>query len=256
MGATVAIEVKDGLALLRLDRSHGNAINGQLVDDLLVAADRLARDGAVRGALLAASGKLFCPGLDLQELIEYDRPALRDFLKRFTRCVRALYAWPKPLVARIHGPAVAGGCVLTLCADWRVLAEQAVLGLNEVRVGLPFPYGVAMILRESVPPQVLAEVALFGRNFRGAEALASGLAHEVCAAEELDERCRARLEELAGRPQAFATSKRHLRSPVLERIDTGEEARHDDFLDGWFSAEAQERLRAVVDGLRRRSSGG
>ncbi|MHC4428546.1 MAG: enoyl-CoA hydratase/isomerase family protein [Planctomycetota bacterium] len=254
MSDTVMLEADAGLATLRMARAHGNAINGELLDDLVAACGRAEEDPDIRGVMLTGAGKLFCPGLDLIELMELDGPAMEDFLARFTRCLQTLYTFPKPMVARIHGHAVAGGCVLSLTADWRVLCEGAMVGLNEVPIGVPLPFAVTMILRESAPSPKIEEVALFGRNYRGEDAVSVGLVHETHAAEGFDEHCRARLEELAAKEdRAFSITKRYLRSPVVERIAAREEALMHEFLDSWFSPSTQERLQGVVEELRARS---
>ncbi len=255
MPRTLTLDVEQGLATLCIAREHGNAINGELVDELTAACRQAEEDAEVRGLMLAASGKLFCPGLDLQELIELDRSAMEDFLDRFNRCILALYRFPKPMLARMHGHAIAGGCVLALTADWRVLRAGARVGLNEVRVGVPFPYGVAMILREAAAR--VEEVALFGRNYEGADALSAGLVHEVHAAEEFDEHCRARLRELMDKDsRAFSITKRYLRSPTVDRILHHEQNLAHEFVDSWFSPTTQERLHGMADELRKRSKGG
>jgi len=251
---TVTLKIEGALATMRMGRPHGNAINGELADDLTRVCHEAEQDPEVRGVMLAGAGKLFCPGLDLQDLIQLDRPAMEDFLGRFTECISTLYAFSKPLLARLHGHAVAGGCVLSLTADWRVLCDGAMVGLNEVRVGVPFPYGVAMILRESVPSHKVEEVALFGRNYRADEAVAAGLVHETHPAEGFDDHCRARLEELASRdPRAFSISKRYLRSPVVERIGAHEEVLMHEFLDSWFTPGTREKMQGIVEELRNRS---
>ena len=95
--------------------------------------------------------------------------------------VWALYGLAKPVVAAVSGAAVAGGCILALCADYRVLRRGAPIGLNEVKVGVPLPWSVTRLLRASVPPQALARIALLGRNFADEEALGVGLADELVA---------------------------------------------------------------------------
>lgn len=252
MGKTVALDIENGLATLRLGRAHGNAINSDLVDDLTESFRRADADPAVRGVLLASAGKLFCPGLDLRELIELDRGEMAEFLGRFSECILTMYTFGKPLVAAIHGHAVAGGCVLTLTADWRVLREGALVGLNEVKVGVSFPFGVAMLMRESVPIAHLEEVALFGWNYEGHKALAVGLAHELHGDDGFEAYCRGRLEELAARdPRAFAVSKRYLRSATVERMRQ-DGAYAEDFLESWFSPATRAKVTAIVEGLRNR----
>jgi enoyl-CoA hydratase len=253
MAGPLTLTVDDGLATLRLSRERGNAINGTLVDELISACQQVDAAGDVRGVLLAASGKLFCPGLDLVELSQFDRRAMEHFLHRFNACVLGLFTLSKPMVAAIHGPAIAGGCVLALTADWRILVRGAVVGLNELRAGVPFPFGVAMILRQAIPGSRLDEVALFGRNYTDEQALAAGLAHELGEAEGFEARCRSRLAELADRdPQSLAVTKRYLRSQTVERIRAYDSQFTQDFLDCWFSLATRERIRAIVASLRNR----
>lgn len=244
---TVTLERHENLAVLRLTRGHGNAINSQLVDELTAACDAAENDASIRAVKLAGSGKLFCPGLDLVELSRLERPEMEEFLERFQRLIRVLYTFNKPMLAQIHGHAVAGGCVLALTADWRMAADSAMVGLNEVRVGVPFPYGVAQILRESVSPGKVAEVALFGRNYRGPAAVEVGLVHEVHPADALEAACEARLIELASKDaRAFAVTKRYLRAPVVERIQHHERGLMRDFLDAWFSASTRALVGQIV----------
>ena len=138
---SVKITTENGLARLELHREHGNAIDDTVVDGLIAACRQIEGDDRIRGVMLASQGKLFCPGLDLQQLIDKDRPEMRNFLARFQACILSMFTMEKPMVAALHGHAVAGGCVLALTADWRVLQEGAKVGLNEVKVGVPFPFG-------------------------------------------------------------------------------------------------------------------
>ena len=121
--------------------------------------------------------------LDLVALADYDRPAMERFMSSFAVTVWALYGLPKPVVAAVSGAAVAGGCILALTADHRVLRRGAPIGLNEVKVGVPLPWTVTRLLRASVEPHALGRIALLGRNFEGDEAVAVGLADELADAE-------------------------------------------------------------------------
>jgi len=250
---TIRLEHEGTSALIRLDKGRGNAIDPALVGDLLKAVREVGADDRVRGVLLgSAHPKLFCPGLDLVTLIEMDRPALAGFMARFAELVMALYALPKPLIAAVSGHAVAGGCVLALTADWRIVARGAQIGLNEVKVGVPLPWSVALLLKATVSPSALTRVALLGRNASGDEAVAIGLADELVDAEALEGTCRSRLAEFAEKDaRAVATTKRYLRASILAEMGAHEAARASEFLDGWFSQGTQERIREIVSSLGR-----
>lgn len=248
----VHIERLGCLAVLRLEKARGNAIDEPLAEDLARAAAEVASDAGVRGVLLAsAHPKIFCPGLDLVALGGYDRPAMERFMASFAVAVWALFGLPKPVVAAVSGAAVAGGCILALTADHRMLKRGAPIGLNEVKVGVPLPWSVTRLLRATLHAPALGRVALLGRNFTDAEAVDLGLAHEIAEAEGFEATCLARLEEFADRdPLALATTKAWLREDVLAEMMAHESERVGAFLDGWFSEGTKERRRATVAALQ------
>jgi enoyl-CoA hydratase/carnithine racemase len=248
---TVRIDRKGPAAVVHLDKARGNSIDEPLVRDLTEAARDLGGDPAVRGVLLAsAHPKLFCPGLDLVTLVELDRGAMERFMLLFAEMVWGLYGLPKPMVAGVNGHAVAGGCILALTADHRVLRRGAQIGLNEVKVGLPLPWSVSELLRASVPPHALSQVALLGRNFADEDALRVGFADELADAEGFEDRCLQRLEEYIEKDAyAVATTKMALRDAILQRMRAQERERMAGWLDGWFSDSTRARMRDLAAGL-------
>jgi enoyl-CoA hydratase/carnithine racemase len=250
VASTLQITLADGMMILRIQREHGNAINGAVVAELMAACQEAESDPQVRGVLLTADGKLFSPGLDLRELYGLDRAEMHEFVSHFNACILSLYTFSKPLVAGLQGHAIAGGCVISLTADRRILENHALIGLNELKVGVAFPFGVAMILRDVVSRSKLEEVVLLGKNYRGPDALAVGLVHEVHAREGFEEFCLKRLSEFSEKgAQAFAITKRYLRSATTERIRANDSQFIGDFLDSWFAKETRERMVEVLDNL-------
>jgi enoyl-CoA hydratase len=204
--------------------------------------------------LFASGGKLFSPGLDLQELIEFDRLAMEYFMELFASALLSLFTFPKPVVAALSGHAVAGGCVMAATADWRILRRGAQIGLNEVQVGVPLPYSVVLLLRETVHRPSIAEIALLGRNYLDEEAVNAGLAQELHQEDGFEEHCLERAGEYATRdPLALAFTKKYSRSVALERMRMGDALYRREFLDCWFSSSTQERIRGIVSALRERS---
>jgi len=252
---SLRIERRERFALLRLDKARGNAIDEAMAKDLARAAAELSADEGVRAVLLgSAHPKLFCPGLDLLSLIDYERPAMEAFMLSFARAVWSLYGLRKPVVAAVNGAAVAGGCILALTADHRVLRRGAPIGLNEVKVGLPLPWSVTLLLKASVPAPALGRIALLGRNFSDEQAVAAGLADEVCETDGFEAACLERLAEFAEKdPLALGATKAWLREGVLREMQAQEAAHLGVFLDGWFAPATQERIRATVASLRSRS---
>jgi 3,2-trans-enoyl-CoA isomerase len=250
----VRIERQGSVAILRMDKARGNAIDEPFVEDLLRAVTEVGADPGVRGVLLAsAHPKLFCPGLDLVSLFDYDRPAMERFLTRFGDATISFFALRKPTVAAIAGHAVAGGCVLALTTDHRILRRGSQIGLNEVRVGLPLPWSVAILLKAAVPPTALSRVALLGQNFKDEEAVALGLAHEVMEADGFEAACLARVLEFVDRDTgAVGTTKAYLRDAALREMRAQESARQGEFLDAWFSPVGRTKIRETMDALAKR----
>lgn len=250
---TARLESQGHIAILRLDKPRGNAIDEPLLDDLEQACRILSKDDGFRGVLLASSHpKVFCPGLDLVTLVAYDRPTLQRFMLRFAQAIWSLYALPKPMVAALSGHALAGGCILALTADHRVLRPGVQIGLNEVRLGVPLPWSVSVLLRASLAPQAFGRVALLGNNLTGEEALAAGLVHELADANGFEAVCLARLDEFAARdPRALATTKTYLRAAALREMKEREEELIPEFLDGWFSEATRARVRETALSLQK-----
>jgi len=244
------------LAVLRLDKARGNAIDEALVDELLRACAETEADDGVRGVLLAsANPKLFCPGLDLVSLVEFDRPRLERFMHAFGRMLVSLFGLRKPMVAAVSGHAVAGGCIVALTTDWRVLRRGGVsIGLNEVKVGVPLPLSVSALLRATVPPGSLSRVALLGRNFADEDALSAGLADELADGEGFEGACLARLQEFAEKDAySLAVTKTYLRAEALRQMKAEDPAAIAEWLDGWFSPATQDRIRAIAASLTRKA---
>jgi len=251
----VRMERQGRIAVLRLDKERGNAIDEAMAEDLAAACVEVAADEAVRGVLLAsAHPRIFCPGLDLVSLVDRDRAGMRRFMLTFAGAVWSLFGLRKPVVAAVNGAAVAGGCILALTADLRLLRRGAPIGLNEVKVGVPLPWSVTVLLRAVVPAPAVSRIALLGRNFVDEEAVAVGLADEVLEAEGFEAAAFARLAELAEKdPLALGTTKAWLREPALVEMKAREADLVEGFLDGWFSAPTQERLRATVTALTKKA---
>lgn len=254
MSTSLRVERRTSLAVLRLDKPRGNAIDEPLAQELIASARELAAAADVRGVLLAsAHPKLFCPGLDLVSLSSYGRHDMRRFMLAFGAAITAWYAFPKPVVAAVSGAAVAGGCILAMTADQRLLLRGSPIGLNEVKIGVPLPWSVAVLLRSTVPPVSIAKVALLGRNFSDEEAVAIGLADAVLEAEGFEAGCLKVLEEFAEKDsRAFGRTKEYLRSDALTEMRAHEEVRIGEFLDCWFSEATQARIQATVAALAAR----
>lgn len=241
----------DEVATIRIEGGKANAMTAELLDEIERRIDDFERSAA-RAAVIVGYERFFSAGLALPKLIDLDRPAMQVFIERFGRSMMRVLACDKPVVAAINGHAIAGGCVLALMCDHRIVADDDGLriGLSEAQLGIGLPSIVVEPLRAQVPPAFLVPVALEGRLFSPAEALAVGLVHESAPATALVERARARARALAANPTSgVAQIKRAIRAPIIEAIARRQATETETWLDSWFAPEARTRLRAAVDKL-------
>jgi enoyl-CoA hydratase/carnithine racemase len=233
---------------LRLARAPVNALNPALCGDLS-AAIATALDDGVHGMVLSGGPNVFSAGLDVPYLLSLgeDRDALHAAWESFFDAARALARSPVPVAAAIGGHAPAGGCVLALCCDYRIMASGGFrIGLNETQVGLAAPEGVQMLLRRVVGPYRAERMLVAGELVDAERALALGLVDELVEIDNVATRARIWLETLLALPRQPMLQTRALARADLvaalqpERIDLRR------FVDGWFEADTQAGLRALV----------
>jgi enoyl-CoA hydratase len=241
------LERVGAVALLRMSAGKANAINPRFLEVLGTLLDEL--EAAPPGALvLTGEGRAFSAGLDLPALIDFDAPSLTAFIRRFSDTMLRVFRLPWPVVAAVNGHAIAGGCVLALQADERLMAQgEARIGLNEVRLGIGLPAAVVETLRFQVPGRSLVRIAAEGGLFSAEEALTLGLVDEVVGASALLQRALERAAALAAIPSlAFAQVKASLRRPVLERLKANEALDAASWVATFQAPAAQKLLRDVV----------
>jgi enoyl-CoA hydratase/carnithine racemase len=176
--STLVESNREGAVLhLTLNRPEKrNALNSALCRELADAFESAAADPAVHAILLTAAGKAFCAGMDLAEITAPANPTEIDALHERLFTVGARLA--TPIVAAVHGPALAGGTGLVANCHIVVAAPEATFGLTEIRLGL-WPFLVFRACASAMTERRAIELALTGRNFSAAEAQSFGLIHEL-----------------------------------------------------------------------------
>ena len=183
----------------------------------------------------------------LQQLLE--QPTVDEIVPRtaFFDAARALLESPVPVVAAMAGHAPAGGCVLALCCDYRIMAEGPYrIGLNETQVGLVAPEGIQSLLARVVGPHRAERLLVAGAMPDAAEALRIGLVDELTGIDDVATRARVWLEELLQLPRKPMQETRRIarRDAVAalrpERIDLPR------FVGAWMEPDTQAGLRAML----------
>jgi enoyl-CoA hydratase/carnithine racemase len=233
----------DTSARLVISAPGRNALSTDLMQQLLAGL----RAAAGRPLLLLGSDGAFSAGLNLKEVGGLDRSGMTRFLLLLDDLVEALYEYPGPTVACVDGHAIAGGCVLALCCDWRVAADRPELriGLNEVALGLEFPPRILALARDRVPRRHLERVVLEAGLHDPRTARELGLVDEVSsqplAAAE------AALARLATAPAAtYTATKRSLRAGALALDEAQRRHFEQQIVPAWCAAETKARIAAAL----------
>jgi enoyl-CoA hydratase len=237
------------VALVTLRRPPANALNIELTEEITSVFRDIGQDDEVKSVVLTGHGKSFCAGVDLKIVPAFDQGDQRRMVNALNHAFYRVYACPLPVVGAINGHAIAGGLVLALCCDWRVAVNTPFLvGLTEVRVGVPYPVAAMEVVRQELRPEVARRLVLFGENTASAIAVEAGVFDETVSAEALLERGLAKADELAALPRtAFARSKRDLRSRAYATIEAAM-AGAEPLLQDWLSHETVQAAAAVLAG--------
>jgi enoyl-CoA hydratase/carnithine racemase len=208
MAGLLSLERQEDVAIVTLQRPEKrNALSIDLRVELAETFTRLGEDSDVGALVLTGAGPAFCSGMDTTQF-GGDRAHREKLVETSIACFRAVAECPRPVVAAVNGPALAGGFALALFCDLRLAAESASFGFPELPRGIPPSYAAA---RAALPAPLAAELTLTGRLLDAAGALRMGIVGAIYPAEELMPRA----VELAGRiaagpRQAISETKRRI----------------------------------------------
>jgi len=249
------LEIEDTgpIRTLRLARPPVNALDANLLAEIGAAVLAAPADG-VRGIILTGAADRWSAGLDVGVLATLDRPGLEAFLGTFFRCLLALACSPIPLVCAIKGASPAGGAVLALYCDRRVMRRgPGPIGLNEVQVGLfPGPLIHAVLVR-IVGARLAAEFLSTGALLSADEALASGFVDELADPGHEEAVARRWLDRvLALPPHAYLATRALVRRDLREATEASAGPEGSALTNAWTSPETVAAIRALLAQLHRR----
>lgn len=225
-----------------------NALVPELCNRLRDAV-QAAVDGGAHGLVLSSGASVFSAGLDVPYLMSLgeDRPALMQAWEAFFGAARALAGARVPVVAAIKGHAPAGGCVLALCCDYRVMASGPYrIGLNETQVGLAAPEGVQRLLRRVVGPYRAERMLVSGEMVDAENALRIGLVDETVDIDSVVQRSAVWLEHLLALPrEAMLATRAMARADLVEALQP-QHIQLERFIEAWYRPDCQQALQALV----------
>jgi len=185
VGEFVRLEVEGAVATIRLDRPKMNALNAQVQEEIRACAVEAADRDDIKAVVIYGGERVFAAGADIKEMkdVSYvDMLARADALQG---CFATVARIPKPVIAAITGYALGGGCELSMCADFRVVADNAKMGQPEILLGVIPGAGGTQRLTRLVGPAKAKDLCFTGRFVDASEALAIGLADVVVPADQV-----------------------------------------------------------------------
>ena len=223
MPSTLKIEITHRVGVVWMTRAEvRNAFNETTIAELTEAFRTLGADPEVRAIVLAAEGPAFCAGADLdwmRRMSQYSHDENRADAMKLATMLRTIHECPKPVIARVHGPAFAGGVGLVAACDIAIASLNAEFCLTETKLGL-IPATIAPYVMRAIGPNQARRYFLTAEKFDAGEAFRIGLVHNIAPPDELD----ATINELLGTlmltsAEAVTAAKRLVRELAFRPID-------------------------------------
>jgi 3,2-trans-enoyl-CoA isomerase len=248
---TIQLTIENHLATITLDRGRSNPINHQMVIELTVCVKSLENDPQVGGLIITGKEGFFTSGVDLIEAYGYNEQQIRNFWTDFLKLQTVLTGFKKPMVAAISGHSPAGGCIIAICCDYRVMAEgEYIIGLNEVPVGIVVPDVVFDLYSMWIGQRKAYQSLLEGKLFKVNEAKEIGLIDEVSSSTELlavaGNKIRAYMKL---NPVTWTESKLNLRKALIKKMNVDQTEGIETMLKQWWAPETRQGLQMMIEKL-------
>ncbi|HEU4395050.1 MAG TPA: enoyl-CoA hydratase/isomerase family protein [Planctomycetota bacterium] len=242
----IGFERRGRVGILRMEHGKASALDLEFCNALGSRFRGLAADPAA-AFVLTGTGGIFSAGVDLLRLRDGGEAYVRAFVAALEPLFAAQVRAPKPIVAAVNGHAIAGGCILALGCDRRLMAEgKGTMGVAELRVGVPFPPIALEIVRAAAAPAVFRSLVLTGEPRSAADALRDGLVDALCPPDSLLDRAVEEAERLAAIPPvSFAIAKRQAFEGVLRALGDAP-VRSDEVRAAWIDPSVRDAVAAFV----------
>ena len=218
----ITLDREEGILVITLSRGKANALNCEMVDELQQALNHALGDDRTHGVVITSgTPKMFCGGFDVQEVFNYPPEKLERYMARFIRLFDTLRCLSKPTVAGLNGHSYAGGSILALACDERIMAEgDFKFALNEVSLGVVLPARMVQAMAAVVPGPTARQMFLEGHAWRAQDARQAWHRRGIGAARQravsgTDDGARARVASAACVRRAQAGPGRGRRRPAL-----------------------------------------
>ena len=251
MSSFINKQVQENIAYLQLNRGKSNAMHQEAIQELAEEFLTLESDPNIHAVILMGKEGFFSSGLDLITLFEYDQAQIKTFWENFIGFVHQLVRFPKPLICAITGHSPAGGCVLALCADYRIMAQgDYIIGLNEVPVGIVVPSSIAQLYGFWIGMGNASRFLLEGKLLKPEEAESVGLVDQVVSFDKIQTAATRKAKAYMQFDQnAWQSSKLNIRSNLLDAIAQTKGPVIEQVLQQWWAPSTRAILRTIIESL-------
>lgn len=247
----IKTHIDDHIFHIMLDRGKSNAMHLEMINELYQATEEAENNPAVEGLILSGKENFFTSGLDLITLYSYDETQMHEFWMAFIGLIHKLLAFSKPSVSAITGHSPAGGCVLAICCDYRIMADgDFIIGLNEVPVGIIVPENIFKLYSFWLGEGVAYRSLLEGKLYKPNEAKEIGLVDEIVAFNRIQNAAKQRIKSLMQfEKNAWRASKMNCRKGLLEDFKKDQTETINQVLEQWWKPSTRAILKTIIDNL-------
>lgn len=242
----IKLEPNGEIAVVRLDNKTANAVNLDLVEQLSETLEVVKQK--YRAMVLAGNSRFFSMGFDLPDLISLDRNGFSHFFRRFNETVISILTLPVPTVAALGGHTIAGGAILSLACDFRIGKEgRTLIGLNEIKLGLPVPFIADLMLRQITGDRTATRMIFQGEFVPVSQALQSGLVDRVAEKERVEAEALEIAADLAGNAGPAIQACKEVRTrDITQTYDAYGARENERLIDCWQSPKTRELLKEAA----------
>ena len=244
----IDITFESGIAVVAMNHGKVNAMDLEFCNELMAKLEEL-KGAEFRGIVLGSSLRAFSAGIDLKRWLNEGPEYVQPYMDALERLFEMVFSFPKPIVADINGPAIAGGCMVAAACDYRVIVKSSKMGILESRLGVPLPMMAIEIMRHVASASAFKKIVSVGATYDGPKAVNAGLA-DVCVSDGTESRI-ASIEaanELAMLPAAaFELTKQQRTLPVLSIAHENRRQLYDKYIKIWQSEETRIAIREYVE---------
>ncbi|XP_028395638.1 enoyl-CoA delta isomerase 1, mitochondrial-like isoform X2 [Dendronephthya gigantea] len=246
---------EEGYGIVEMNRKPVNSLSSEMLTELANVIERLEADPSCHGMILTSSlPKIFSAGLDITEFLKGDEQRLKHFWESFQGIWLKLYGSRLATVAAINGAAPAGGCLLAISCDYRIMADDANIGPNETLLGIVAPIWFKNTLVNTVGHRQAERLLCLGKLLDSSEAGDIGLVDRVVEKSGLIAAAREEMQKWLAIPAAARyETKKILRSPILEELLAGREKDTKTFMDFTQKDSTQKLLKLYMKKLAEKS---